>query len=150
AAGNTCGRYCEPTQVLPQSCASSSRTHAIAAPADTVSICARGVPATCVGWPEWQKKMRAVCLACDTPPARLSHLPVEYACESRILLPHRLNSSGMGSRRGTVELRPFFDPLPPNPSCSFYCNGLSSIIFYVRRTEAFVSSVFHRSHPGGR
>jgi len=32
------------------------------------------------------------------------------------------------------KVRPFFDPLPPNPSCSFHCNGLSSITLYVRRT----------------
>src|SRR5260370_16242244 len=37
----------------------------------------------------------------------------------------------MGGRRGITMLCSFFDPLPPNPSCTFQCNGLSSIILYV-------------------
>src|SRR5258708_27860346 len=34
----------------------------------------------------------------------------------------------MGGRRGTPLLCSFFDPLPPNPSCTFQCNGLSSVM----------------------
>jgi len=56
---------------------------------------------------------------------------------------------GMGSRRGTPLLTPFFDPFPSNRTCTFQCIWLSNIIFYVKLTQAFVSSVFHRSHPGG-
>jgi len=85
----TCGRYYELNPVLPQSCASSSRTHAILAPADTVSICVRDALATCVDWQESQKKKTRVCLASDSPPIRLSHLPAEYERESRTLPPHR-------------------------------------------------------------
>lgn len=68
-----------------------------------------------------------------------------------VALRHRRpDSCGMGSRRGTSLLLPFFDPLPPNPSCSFYCNRLSSVMFCVRLTKAFVSSASHRSHLDGR
>ena len=56
---------------------------------------------------------------------------------------------GMGGQRGTALLLPFFDPLPPNRTCIFQCIRLSSVISSVRLTQAFVSSVFHRSHHGG-
>src|SRR3989442_607955 len=51
----------------------------------------------------------------------------------------------MGGRRGTTLLLPFFDPLPPNPSCTFQCNGLSSVILYVNglRLSSHWSSIGH-------
>src|SRR5437588_8979772 len=56
--GNTCALYYEPDPVLLQSCAGSSRLHAVPVPSDTVSICARDVLATSADRQGLQKKMR--------------------------------------------------------------------------------------------
>src|SRR5438270_9942057 len=57
----------------------------------------------------------------------------------------------MGGRRGSTLLLPFFDPLPPNPSCTFQCNGLSSVIRYVNglRLSSHRSSIGHILVAGG-
>src|SRR6266550_2886192 len=46
---------------------------------------------------------------------------------------------------------PFFDPLPPNPSCIFQCNGLSSVIRHVNglRLSSHRSSIGHILVAGG-
>src|SRR5258708_12267562 len=57
----------------------------------------------------------------------------------------------MGGRRGTALLSSFFDPLPPNPSCTFQCNGLSSIMLYVNglRLSSHRSPIGHILVAGG-
>src|SRR6266480_4956682 len=43
--------------------------------------------------------------------------------------PLKIKVSGILPHHPTGQTHyPFFDPLPPNPSCTFQCNGLSSII----------------------